>query len=192
MEMLILLLSDMYNLFRVKVDMEDVGHSGASRKRVYIICALKTLRTLADPVRVSEVVFEVLKGRFQTSPSDYMGASRLEVQLEAAEVCRVRHIQYRVTQDLRYILNRRERDVVATLNTEFERRYPGKRPHGAHNLIYFLGDNPSWSITWSATSNKIPCLRRNSSTGKLWIPSKNRWLTATERLLTGSMISEHR
>ena len=180
MEMLLILLDDMYMMKRVFVDMADVGHSGASRSRVYIICILRSLRMLADPVAVAESVFQVLRERFQTVPSDYMGASALEVQLEAAEVCRVRKLTYQVNPDLTYILNERERNLVTVLGEEYQHRY-AKPPQSDCDLVYFLGDNASWSITWSASSRRLPCLRRNSSSGKFWVPSRNRWLTATER-----------
>ena len=43
--------------------------------------------------------------------------------------------------------------------------------------VYFLGDNPSFSVTWSCYSKKLPTFRRNSgwyyqrATGRVMTPS---------------------
>lgn len=63
-------------------------------------------------------------------------------------------------EDCSYFFNQREQMCVATLDQEFERIYQ-QRPKTSLDLVYFLGDNPSFSRTWSAFSGKLPCFRRN-------------------------------
>ena len=48
------------------------------------------------------------------------------------------------------------------------------------DLCYYLGDNPTYAITWSADSKKVPCFR--NSGGLYWIPAMNRWVTTREKL----------
>lgn len=38
----------------------------------------------------------------------------------------------------------------------------GADPADNPNLVYFLGDNPSWAKTWSASRGKLPTFRRNN------------------------------
>ena len=62
-----------------------------------------------------------------------------------------------------YMFNDRERRVVQELDEEYSRIYrrdPGS-PASSMDLVYFLGDNPSFSRTWSAYSGRLPCFRRN-------------------------------
>ena len=59
------------------------------------------------------------------------------------------------------MLNDRESKVVAQYDAEYRKRYKTD-PAGDKDLVYFLGDNPSFSLTWSAHSKKLPCFRRNS------------------------------
>ena len=182
MEMLHILLADTFEFYKIHVDMPDVGHSGCSRRRVYIICSNRQrMRCVRDPRDLATKIFGVLRQFPGTRPRDYLTASALEVQLEAFETCQVRSVRYKHgCKDFSYILTDREVDVKNTLDQEFRQRYR-KRPASQPDLCYFLGDNPSFSITWSAASGRIPCLRRNAASGKLWFPAKRRWLTAAER-----------
>ena len=59
------------------------------------------------------------------------------------------------------MLNDRESKVVAQYDAEYRKRYKTD-PAGDKDFVYFLGDNPSFSLTWSAHSKKLPCFRRNS------------------------------
>ena len=82
------MLGDLYNIYPLYVDLDDVGHSGASRHRVYVILALKTLRMIADPRQVYARVSATLRQTYTTRPRDYLNASVLEVQCEAMEASR--------------------------------------------------------------------------------------------------------
>ena len=83
------LLGDMYGIFPLHVDMADVGHSGASRRRLYVILAHKQhCRMLASPTEVYDQVSKRIRAACHTKPSDYLTADTLEVQCEAMEVAR--------------------------------------------------------------------------------------------------------
>ena len=55
----------------------------------------------------------------------------------------------------------REIGVMRDLDEKFQRER-GCPPTENDDLIYYLGDNPSWAATWSAKSGKIPTYRRSS------------------------------
>jgi hypothetical protein len=69
--------------------------------------------------------------------------------------------------------------VVATLDDEYLRRF-GTDPADDRDLLYFVGDNPSYSMTWSAVSGRVPTYRRNS--GKYVHRQTMTWLTAVDKL----------
>ena len=178
--MLVSLLGDLYDSWQLFPDLEDSGHAGSSRKRTYIIFALRGSYTmLANPVALYDQVSNVLKSQYRTCPSDYLTANNMEMLLEAAEVCRVRRLPFRPnSKDWSYMLTERERSNIATMDAEYQRRWL-QEPSSIPDLCYYLVDNPAWSFTWSASSNKIPALRRNN--GKVWFPSKRRWMTSGEK-----------
>ncbi|CAE8641826.1 unnamed protein product [Polarella glacialis] len=104
------LLYDLYDLFQIFTDMEDCGHSGASRSRTYIIVVLRSaMRQIYDPIQLRNEISSYIKTSYRTTPSDYLTASELEIRLEAAEVARVRGVEFRSNAlDLTYLLNDRE------------------------------------------------------------------------------------
>ena len=73
--------------------------------------------------------------------------------------------------------------MVEELNEAFYQR-TGLTPESQPDLCYFLGDNPSYSKTWSAASGRIPTFRRNAASGKFWFPHVKRWLTNSEKSLS--------
>ena len=89
------LLADMFDVFPIYVDMEDVGHSGVSRKRVYTIVVLREdVEVIRDPIDMYEELVGHLKSLSQswgggTVPSDYLTADLTEIQLDAMESSRV-------------------------------------------------------------------------------------------------------
>ena len=174
------LLQDMYDRFQIFVEMADCGHSGVSRPRTYIIYALSGhYDLLFDPRELYAQVSKAVKTMHSTRPRDYLSAPELEVQLEAMESCRVRGLTYAAGwSDLSYVLNQREQRAVQELDNLYRCRYESE-PSQNPDLVYFLGDNPSFSVNWSASSGRLPCLRRQNR--KLWIPSLRRWMTAAER-----------
>ncbi|CAE8613070.1 unnamed protein product [Polarella glacialis] len=163
--------------------MEGCGHSGISRFRTYIIVVMRSaMKQIYCPVQLRTEISSFIKATVRTTPSDYLTASDLEVKLEAAEVARVRGIVFRSNSlDLSYLLNDRELDAIEQLCKAYEDRFEEKAINDC-NLVFFLGDNPGWAKTWSAVSKRIPTYRRNSSSGKMWYPSRGRWLTHAERL----------
>ncbi|CAE7222873.1 unnamed protein product [Symbiodinium sp. CCMP2456] len=181
------LLGDLYNVYPLRVEPADVGHSGVSRTRLYVIVVIKTARKLADPVQLFHSVADHVRTRFQTKPRDYLIAGDLEVQFEAfataslpACKCAARVPFRSNVLDLSYLLTDREARAVQQLNQLYSMR-TGQRPESNPDLCYFLGDDPSFTVNWSAVSNRVPVLRRNA--GKLWFPAERRWMTSAEKLL---------
>lgn len=82
------LLADLYHVHPLRVDFPDVGHSGVSRERVYVVIASKQLRVLADPVAIFATISSALRERYTTRPSDYMTAEKDEINFEAFECAR--------------------------------------------------------------------------------------------------------
>ena len=177
-------------MWQLNADMEGVGHGGVSRARKYLIFARKDRILLRSPECLFETITTNIRQMIRTRPRDYLTADRLEIQLDAAEVARIRGIVYRpFEENLSYLLNARETAALATLNSSYRasfRRAPERNP----DLCYFLGDNPQWSVQWSAVSQKIPTFRRNAGSGKVWFPAKRRWLTPAEKSL-GRHIQTH-
>ena len=176
------LLIDMYMMWPIYTDMPDVGHSGASRSRVYIIFALRGAFTLlCNPQDLASQIFAAVRELPGTRPRDYLFAPQLDLKLEASEVCRVRKIQFRPNEtDFSYMMTDREKAVVEELDQAYLQRF-GSAPHLNEDLCYFLGDSPTWAMTWSAISQRVPTFRRN--TGKMWFPAFRRWMTSAEKLL---------
>ena len=127
-----------------------------------------------------------MRCKLRTQPKDYAIADYLEIAADAMTLANKRMLDWRPPQqhetlDLTGLLTKREKQALRAYEQEYERRYQ-KRPCDDANLVVFLGDSPSYSLTWSAVSRRIPTLRCNSSPGKLWLPSQSRWLVARERL----------
>ena len=183
-----LLLEDAYNIYQIFSDMADAGHAGASRPRTYVIFARKDGKVLFDPITLYGIISDTISKVMATTPKDYLNASRREVDMEAAEVCRIRGIQHRPgAVDFSYILNEREKNAIRELSVEYRRRF-NKKPEDDADLCFFLGDDPGFSRTWSAVSKKVPTFRRNSSAGKTWYPRARRWLTPAEKLLAFELV----
>lgn len=64
------------------------------------------------------------------------------------------------------------------LLSDYYRAKYGQDP--TDDLCFYLGDNPTFAVTWSADSMKEPCFRNPN--GLYWIPSKKRWVTIREKL----------
>ena len=86
------LLGDLYDIYPLAVDLGDVGHTGASRRRLYVIVALKgSTRCVANPITLYSKLKEYLRevqelNDCRTTPSDYLTADAVEIQLDAMEV----------------------------------------------------------------------------------------------------------
>ena len=195
-----------YYMWYVEGSPADTGNSGVSRPRVFVMmCHRETGRVLADPVVLYQRIAQKIAIYVSTSPMHYLIASDREVQLEAMALAASRQIVYRPVawaafltvpvlflltlhfrafvfqdhRDLEYLLTRRERDALGVCCYQYFSKY-GKRAQEDEDLMVFLGDDPNYSLTWTATSKKVPCFRNNS--GLFWVPSRGRWLTVKEKL----------
>ena len=134
---------------------------------------------------------EALRARDVTSVESCFLAGVEDIALELQAVCRSRlhcdlpphllsglrsHGDCRAL-DLSFLLLPRERECIAEYTYCYINRN-GQRPESDPNAVFFLGDNPRNRLTWSAASNAIPTLRRN--TGFIWSPFLGRWLLARE------------
>ncbi|CAE7029452.1 unnamed protein product [Symbiodinium sp. CCMP2592] len=177
------LLGDAYNIYPLQVKTDDVGHSGVSRSRLYIILASKQCQQIMDPGQLYSSVAERNRGRFSTQPKDYIIAD----EFEAGGICDVPGVRGKTFRpnepSLAYLLNQREQEAVAKLDDMYRERFR-EDPRQNWNLVYFLGDDPSWTASWSAVGHRIPTFRTNCGTGKFWLPAAQRWLTGHGHALT--------
>lgn len=79
-----------------------------------------------------------------------------------------------------YILNPRERRVVKELDNAYRKKFTKQDPRSSPDNVYFLGDNPSFSKTWSCHSGKLPTFRRNM--GFYYQRSTGKVMTSTDKL----------
>ena len=85
-----------YELHPFVVTPSDVGHSGTARERMYIIMAHKQrTKQKFDVNALFKSVSAVIRRLVQTKPSDYMGASEIDLNLESQHVARVRSTVHR-------------------------------------------------------------------------------------------------
>ncbi|CAE7440779.1 unnamed protein product, partial [Symbiodinium necroappetens] len=177
-----------YDLYQLFLTPQDCGHAGTARERTYVIGSHKERTSCKqDPFQMLEKCRRKMR-TVRTQPKDYMVADPWEISLEAMTVINRRKMSWTPhamgeNVDLRGLLTTREQAALQEYEAEYRRRY-AKDPSADKNLVLFLGDNPSYSLIWSAVSKRIPTLRMNSRTGLLWLPSRNRWMVARERLAT--------
>ena len=169
-----------YDLHQLFCDPCDVGHAACARRRTYVIGShVERTSMLHDPWEIQEAMKRYITNKFVTHPSDYLISSKTEVELEAQEKARVRNIPYQPGQsDLTYLLTEREKVALADYQLKFWSRV-GHMPD--EDLFVFLGDDPSYSLTWSF-HGKLPTYRMNSRSALLWNCKYKRWLTGKERL----------
>jgi uncharacterized Fe-S cluster-containing protein len=80
-----------YRLYFFEIDLPDVGHSGASRARIYVIMAHRVrARVIGDPVALFKTIIEKLKGKLTTKPRDYFVASPAEIRLSTTDLAMTR------------------------------------------------------------------------------------------------------
>ena len=173
-----------YEFYQLFTSPADVGHFACSRSRTYVIGAHRERTTLLhDPWQLHDAIKDHISNKVATRPSDYLVATAVEVELEAMEKARVRRVTYRPgAKDLSYLLTTRERDALFEYEQKYLERF-GVAASTNEDLFVFLGDNPSWSLTWSA-NGKLPTYRMNPSSGIYWNCKYTRWLTAKERLVS--------
>ena len=175
------LLGDMYDIRKLDVDLSHCGHGGASRRRVYFLLTLKdAFEVLAEPSDLYQMVVDIVKSVGQTRVRDYFHAGPVELMCEAEHVARQRgKVVVPGHFDFSYLLNEREKLVIRELDAKFWQTQ-GRDPSLDPDLVYCLADNPQFTCLWSATSGRLPCLRRNAGSAKFWSPLRKRWLTGAE------------
>ena len=90
-EMIELLYGYHYQLFSFYVSPADVGHTGTSRDRVYIIMIHKRkVRVVHDPYKIYRRIVKTISKHVSTRPRDYLLASQNEILMDAADVARIR------------------------------------------------------------------------------------------------------
>ena len=95
MGMIEYLYGSQYTIHPLAISTADVGHSGTSRDRLYVILAHKDhLKQTCDVQCMLKHATHVLRKVVQTTPQDYLFASAQDKRLEALHVARVRKIQY--------------------------------------------------------------------------------------------------
>ena len=182
MDMVEQLHSPDYEWFQTSCEPADVGYSATARSRLYCIGVHQSRASiLKDPLELHEMVRGRIRSLARTLPQDYLVASTAEVQLEAQDMSRRRGIPYcPAATDLRYLLTMRELEAVDTYSKEYFHRY-GVEASAQDGLFFYLGDNPSYSLRWSA-NGRLPTLR--TTNGLMWSAKFKRWLTAKERLVS--------
>ncbi|CAE7564126.1 unnamed protein product, partial [Symbiodinium necroappetens] len=172
------LLGDMYDIRKLDVDLSHCGHGGASRRRVYFLLTLKdAFEVLAEPSDLYQMVVDIVKSVGQTRVRDYFHAGPVELMCEAEHVARQRgKVVVPGHFDFSYLLNEREKLAIRELDAKFWKTQ-GRGPSLDPDLVYCLADNPQFTCLWSATSGRLPCLRRNAGSAKFWSPLRKRWLT---------------
>ncbi|CAE7853726.1 unnamed protein product [Symbiodinium necroappetens] len=180
MSMLEALLGQDYNFAELLVEPSHCGFGGTSRKRKYIFAYHKTnARYLFDVHEAYRCIRTAIQKTVQTRPRDYFVADQHQLQAHAARLAALRRIPVQDTSDMYYLLNGREKIQVQTLDACYRER-SGHEPKLNQDLVYFLGDNASFTKCWSAVNNRIPTFRTNSA--NFWIPSKRRLLVTADKM----------
>ena len=175
---------DMYQLF---FSPSDTGHAGAARQRTYVIAShVEKTSCKLDPYMIQSEISRCMQRKVKTQPKDYCLADAWEVAADAMALANKKKLAWRPPSlgdevDLRPLLTAREARALKDYEAAYFERF-GRPASSDKNLVCFLADNPAYSLTWSAVSKRLPTLRLNSSTGKLWLPSQQRWMVARERL----------
>ena len=173
-----------YSLRILHCKLDDSGHTGATRNRIYLILFWK--ETVVEEYSVVDMYAEVtayIKQYVSTQPKDYLIADRIDVLLEAELTALRRKKKLKPLTDepdLTYLLNFREKEQIRRAKKCFLKK-TGRQAESNKNLMLFLGDNfTERRKTWSLVSQRIPTLRMN--TGKIWVFHKKRWLCGREKL----------
>ncbi|CAE7660258.1 unnamed protein product, partial [Symbiodinium necroappetens] len=163
MSMLETLFGSGYQMEQLFVDPADLGHTAVARHRTYIYIWPKHLTEYLHDVhelyaKISQKIGKVVR----TRASDYMVTGVFPRMLQELELCYRRSIGYRKDSNgsMRYLLTPREEETLRSLDTSYIERF-GRHPASDADLFYCLGDNASFSKTWSAVSGKLPTFRRS-------------------------------
>ena len=171
-----------YEMYQLFCDPSHTGHSACSRSRTYVIgCHQERSVLLHDPWELQDLISRKVVKHACTYPSDYLVSTQMEVELEAQEKARVRGVPYQPGMaDVSYLLTKREKKALADYELEYWRR-TGCSAVTDEDMFVFLGDDPTYSLTWSF-NGRLPTYRMNSRSALLWSCKCKRWLTGKERL----------
>lgn len=91
LEMIRFLFGIYYYMYTLVCGVEDQGHDGSSRTRLYVILAHrnKTVK-LVDPFKVYFAISKAIRCHVCTKPSDYMISTEVEIQQMYSELASVR------------------------------------------------------------------------------------------------------
>ena len=81
-----------YRIHPIPVDVDEIGHAGSRRERLYII--LSPIQVL-DPKQLYKSVAQCIKSKLSTRPRDYFFSSDREIHLAATDLALTRKIQMR-------------------------------------------------------------------------------------------------
>ena len=85
-----------YRLHTLYVEPGDLGHTGAARRRLYIIMAhRKTIVQIYDCKKLYGKIADTMRGMVGTQPRDYLVATPVDVRLEAERVALLRKVPLR-------------------------------------------------------------------------------------------------
>lgn len=88
-----------YKIYILVCGVEDQGHDGATRDRIWIILAHRErTKMLFDPIELYKKVCESIRTYVCTRPSDYSVAPAIEIQNEALHMATVREKTLTVTE----------------------------------------------------------------------------------------------
>lgn len=123
-------------------------------------------------------------GPGELGPEDTLLGDESDRLQEMAHYMHIRGLQVEspaqvLATDPTSILTPREKEALLIYAKEYYERF-STLPSNDPSFCAFLGDNPSHSLTWSATSGRIPCFRTRA--GFTWFYSKRRWMFWREQL----------
>ncbi|CAJ1446413.1 unnamed protein product [Effrenium voratum] len=170
-----------YRMLQLFVTPEDVGHSGVARARTYIyLYDWRKLEYLHDVFELYSNISKEIRKVARTQPEDYMVSTALTRAADEMHMARTRKKVYQhANPSVEYLLNERELLLVRQLDFAYISKFH-RHPALDPGLVYFLGDNASFSRTWSASSRALPTFRKN--TGKYLFRRGMKFLTGQEKL----------
>ncbi|CAJ1331204.1 unnamed protein product, partial [Effrenium voratum] len=173
-----------YSITCIYATTDDVGHSGTSRSRVYLVLVHKSMAKMTRDInQLYSKLAARLRSMVHTRPSDYMVAEPWEVQLEVAALAELRAKQNQRANFLKLpihsLLSPREQEAIKYSEQLYRSRY-GSSPCKDQDLVVHLGDDPRKFLCWSATSRRLPT--RRLSSGRFWHMQSKRFMTSKEQL----------
>ncbi len=173
----------LHSLYPIVTQPSQFMHSWMRRLRQYVFGAEQSLATVNFDIHNA---LDRVIGRMSsccTLASDGFVAPLAEINQEAAHLSAVRGLHFvpfsRLDDvNLRFTLSPKEAEYEVYYTAQWWNRHHPKCKWD--DLVVGLNDNPRNRLIWSAVNGQLPTLR--TGTNRLWIPSKNRWVTLGERM----------